>query len=138
MNVLQQIAPVARASGFKFFLCGAEKVWAILSGVMLMSGYLVGTAALGAELRDETPQNDVGSTQGVRMVFCVLLPMAIGSNLSNFAFRSTYENEFGQIVAKPDKCMFIVTMSAAVLAVVPAIVLAIYKKKKANQANVTE
>lgn len=138
MKVIFPAMIIMAGGALGFFLCGAEKVWAILSGVMLMSGYLVGTAALGAELRDETPENDVGSTQGVRMVFCVLLPMAIGSNLSNFAFRSTYENEFGQIVAKPDKWMFIVTMSAAVLAVVPAIVLAIYKKKKANQANVTE
>ena len=138
MKVIFPAMFVMAGGALGFFLCGANKPWAIISGVLLMTGYLVGTAGLGAELRDQTPENDVGSTQGVRMVFCVLLPMAIGSNLSNFAFRSTYENEFGQLVDKPDKWMFIVTISAALLAIIPAIALTIYKKKRANQANVTK
>ncbi|MCR5491745.1 MAG: MFS transporter [Bacilli bacterium] len=139
MKVIFPAILVMGGGALGFFLCGAEKPLAILSGVLLMTGYLVGTAALGAELRDQTPKNDVGSTQGVRMVFCVLLPMAIGANLSTAAFQSKYENEFGQIVAKPDKWMFIVTLGAALLAIIPAVVLVLYKRKKQNQeANVTE
>ena len=134
MKMLFPAIILMSAGAMSFFFSGSNMVPAIISGILLMTGYLVGTAALGAELRDQTPKNDVGATQGVRMVFCVLLPMVIGSNLSNAVFQSQYINEFGQTAAAPDKWMFIVTASAALLALVPAVVLALYKKKHpANQ-----
>lgn len=108
----------------------------VIGGIILMGGYLLGTASLGAEIRDLTPKNDVGATQSVRMVFVVLLPMVIGSNLSNATFQTAEAlNEFGQKEKAPDHNMFIVTAIAAALALIPIIVLLV-KKRGASTASI--
>lgn len=94
-----------------------------ISAMLLMSGYLVGTAVLSAELGDQTPKEDVGVLQGVRMVFAVMLPMIIGSKISELCFQSQYYNDYGELAKKPDQWMFVVTAIAAVLALIPAFFL---------------
>lgn len=101
----------------------------IAFGILLIAGYLIGTASLSAEIRDQTPKNEVGTFQSVRMVFVVMLPMVIGSNLSNLVFSSSYENEFGQIVKAPDNNMWLVVLGASLLAIAP-IVWLLWKKAK--------
>ncbi len=114
------------------FLSSSNAYLSVFGGVVLMAGYLIGTAAIGARLRDETPEDKVGSLQGVRMIFAVMLPMIIGSNLSALCFQSDYVNEYGVTAARPDKWMFIVTLSASIVALVPAIALLIIDRKKAK------
>ncbi len=97
-----------------------------------MSSYLIGTTVLGVTLRDETPLDKVGSLQGVRMIMAVMLPMIIGSNIALAVFSSEYINEFGNTASMPDKNMFLVTLSASILTLVPAYFLFYFKKKKAN------
>jgi len=104
--------------------------WVTVAGVVLMSGYLLGTAALGAELRDQTPEKEVGLFQGVRMVGAVMIPMIIGSEASSLCFTKTYTNDFNQDVKAPDRWMFIVTAVSCVLAIVPAIWLIVQVKKR--------
>lgn len=96
---------------------------------LLMAGYLGGTAALGAEIRDNTPENDVGAYQSVRMVFVVMIPMVVGSNLSSAVFATETINDFGQIEKSPDQNMFLVTAIAAALAIAPVVWLLRLKKK---------
>lgn len=108
----------------------ANAYFAVFAGTVLMAGYLLGTAAIGARLRDETPADKVGSLQGVRMIMAVMLPMVIGSNLSAFSFQSEYVNEYGQIAAKPDKNMFLVTIGACAIALVAAVALLLLDRKR--------
>lgn len=107
----------------------------VVAGILLMGGYLVGTAALGAEIRDLTPENDVGAFQSVRMVFVVMVPMIVGSNLSLAVFQTpeVLDPSTGAVQKSPDKWMFVVTMVACALTLVPIIWL-LFSKKKRKQA----
>jgi hypothetical protein len=97
----------------------------------MMGGYLLGTAALGAEIRDLTPEGDVGAFQSVRMVFVVMIPMVVGSNLSSAVFQTPAAlNDYGQMEKAPDRFMFLVTVGAALLTLAPVLWLLIANKKR--------
>ena len=111
----------------------------MVSGVALIGGYLVGTAALGAKIRDLTPENDVGAFQSTRMVFAVMLPMIIGSNVSLLAFQTetpALPDASGSMQKHPDKWMFVVTMCACALTLVPIIWMFLKERKKNQFENV--
>ena len=107
----------------------------ILGGCLLMLGYLVGTAVLGAEIRDQTPEEKAGSLQGVRMVFAVLLPMIIGSNISLAVFQQPGVDAYGQATKTPDHWMFLVTCISCLLTIVPSIWLILANKKAKEETH---
>ena len=113
--------------------------WALVfGGCLLMLGYLVGTAVIGAELRDQTPEEKVGSLQGARMAFSVLLPMIIGSNLSLLVFQQPGVDAYGQATKAPDHWMFLVTCISCLLTIVPALWLILTSKKAKSKENQEE
>ncbi len=107
----------------------------ILGGCLLMLGYLIGTAVLGAEIRDQTPEEKAGSLQGVRMVFAVMLPMIIGSNISLAAFQQPGLDAYGQETKTPDHWMFLVTCISCLLTIAPSIWLILANKKAKEKTN---
>ena len=112
----------------------------IIGGIILMTGYLVSTAVLGAKVRDYTPEKEVGLFQGVRMIFTVLVPMVLGPLIGSGLCRiggTPYQNEYGQTVYPPNKWLFFVTGMIFLCAVVP-VVLMIRREKKINEASATE
>lgn len=112
----------------------------IIGGIILMTGYLVSTAVLGAKVRDYTPEKEVGLFQGVRMIFTVLVPMVLGPLIGSGLCRiggTPYQNEYGQTVYPPNKWLFFVTGMIFLCAVVP-VILMIRKEKKINEASATE
>ncbi len=54
-----------------------------ISGFIMISGYIYISALTGAIIRDNTPKDDVGKLQGIRMIFCVLIPMLAGPAIGN-------------------------------------------------------
>jgi hypothetical protein len=52
-------------------------------GFVMIVGYIFISALAGSIVRDNTPTDQVGRLQGVRMVFSVLLPMLIGPMIGN-------------------------------------------------------
>ena len=54
----------------------------IAAGIVMMAGYMLVTAVLSALVRDHTPADRVGSFQGIRMIFGVLVPMIAGRSLA--------------------------------------------------------
>ena len=116
------------------------QVGLIIGGIVLMTGYLVSTAVLGAKVRDYTPEKEVGLFQGVRMIFVVLIPMIIGPLIGNALCRiggTPYQNEYDQTVYPPNKWLFLVTGIIFLCAVVP-VILMIRKEKKLNESNTAE
>ena len=112
----------------------------IIGGIVLMTGYLVSTAVLGAKVRDYTPIKEVGLFQGVRMIFVVLIPMIIGPLIGDSLCKSMgepYVNDLGAIVYPPNKWLFLVTGIVFLCAVVP-VILMIRKEKKLNEPTTTE
>ena len=54
-----------------------------IAGFVMITGYILISALSGALVRDNTPQNDAGKLQGIRMIFSVLLPMIFGPMIGN-------------------------------------------------------
>ena len=121
---------VASLGGVLFFF--AKDMWfVILAGIVLISGYLIVTAVIGAKIRDYTPKEEVGLFQGIRMVFAVLIPMVTGPFIGEAFFlinKSTYVNEYNQVVLEPNAYMFLGTAGILLLAIIPIIFL--FKQEK--------
>ena len=133
----------AIGGGIIFFVpanTDASQVGLIIGGIVLMTGYLVSTAVLGAKVRDYTPSKEVGLFQGVRMIFTVLVPMVIGPLIGDSLCKSmgkAYVNKLGATVYPPNKWLFLVTGIIFLCAIVP-VILMIRKEKKLNESNTTE
>lgn len=103
-------------------------------GTLLMSGYLVSTAILGAEVRDETPKYKVGLFQGVRILFVVLIPMVTGPLISQAFFTTGVVDPFNPSLSGkvPNSAMFMVAFVFFLIAIIPVIFLLKKPKKKEN------
>jgi len=114
-----------------------DKAGVMIGGTILMSGYLVCTAILGAKVRDYTPTNQAGLFQGVRMVFVVMLPMISGPYIGqgvSLINAQTYINEYGQSVTRPNEFIFLFTSIVLALVSIPLIIL--MKKEKENAKDI--
>ena len=111
--------------GFLLMYFAKDVVFVTISGFLMMTGYLIGTAVLGAILRNETPVNEVGLFQGVRMIFAVMLPMIIGSNISTLIFNLSggtyFDSGMQQTMTAPNSNMFLVSLGFMVVAIAPSI-----------------
>ena len=110
-----------------FFARGMLTV--ILASCVMMSGYMLVTAALSGEIRDRTPEGKAGHFQGIRMIFGVLLPMILGPALGAAVIRnsdSTYV-ELGVVKTVPTPGIFLA--AAVVLLLLVPFVLALRKQE---------
>ncbi len=97
----------------------------IVAGCVMMSGYMLVAAALGADIRDRTPRDRVGLFLGIRMIFAVLLPMLLGPQLGAAVIRgsdATYV-ELGQVKSVPTPGIFLAGALVLLTALVPVLLL---------------
>ena len=114
-----------------FFVKG--QIGVMLGGTVLMSGYMIGTAVLGAKVRDYTPSKEVGLFQGVRMIFLVLIPMVTGPYIGqgvSYINKFEYRNEYNILVVRPNEFIFLFAAIVIALAVIPTLI--VIKKEKLN------
>lgn len=114
-----------------------SSVGVMICGTIMMTGFMVSTAILGAKLRDYTPPKETGLFQGVRMIFIVMIPMItgpyIGLGVSNIN-ATKYVNEFGIEVLKPNAYIFLFGAIVLALTIIPVIFLLRKEKKLSNEA----
>ena len=87
-KMLYTAAAVFAAGLLLMYLMKDMGKWATLilfgiSGFIMITGYIFISSLTGAILREQTPQNEAGKLQGVRMIFSVLIPMLVGPTLGN-------------------------------------------------------
>lgn len=95
------------------------------AGIVMMSGYMLVTAALSANVRDWTPPDKAGHFQGIRMIFAVLLPMIVGPAIGSAVIRgsdSTYV-ELGVVKTVPTPSIFLAAAAVLLLVIIPVIIL---------------
>ena len=112
-----------------------NQVGVMIGGTVMMTGYMIGTAVLGAKVRDYTPENEVGLFQGVRMIFLVLLPMVTGPFIGrgvSYINGIYYTNDFGEKVIQPNSFIFLFAGIVIALAVAPALYIIFRERKMAN------
>lgn len=133
-NIMIPALGVACVGGIVMSIVKGQ-IGVIIGGIVLMTGYMVSTAVLGAKVRDYTPENEVGLFQGVRMVFVVMVPMIIGPYIGkalSLINKTEYINEYGQTVIAPNQFIFLGAAFVLLLAVIPTIILIKKEKKNAN------
>ncbi len=98
-----------------------EMLPVILAGMVMMSGYMLLTSALMAQIRDLTPADKAGHFQGVRMVFSVMLPMLIGPAIGAQVIRGNAQTylDLGQTKTVPTPGIFLAAAIVLVLTAVP-------------------
>ena len=104
----------------------------ILAGTVMMSGYMMLSAALSANIRDWTPAGKVGHFQGIRMIYAVLLPMIIGPSIGAAVIRgsdSTYI-DLGQVKTVPTPEIYLAAAAVLLLVAVPVAALRRREQKK--------
>ena len=130
------IVTVAGAIGMFFVQKNFAMGGVMIAGTIMMSGYMIGTAVLGAKVRDFTPKNEVGLFQGVRMIFIVLIPMVTGPYIGwgvSHINAQTYVNEYNQTVIQPNSFIFLFAGIVILLAIIPTLI--IIKKERQIKAN---
>lgn len=60
-----------------------------ITSLILITGFVQVLALLGAQIRDNTPTENTGKLQGIRMIFFVLIPMYIGPMIGESINEST-------------------------------------------------
>ena len=101
----------------------------MVAGTVMMGGYMMVSAALGANIRDWTPEGKVGHFQGIRMIFAVMLPMVIGPAIGAAVIKgsdSTYI-ELGQVKTVPTPGIYLAAAVVLMLVFIPILLL---KKKE--------
>lgn len=91
------------------------------AGLVLMSGFLLTQAAIGAAVRDYTPADRVGTVQGLRMVFFVAVPMVIGPAIGAAVIKgadATYV-DLGQVKQVPTPAIFLAAAVVVLFVVLP-------------------
>ena len=112
-------------------------VGVLIGGTILMTGYMIGMAVLGAKIRDYTPVKEVGLFQGVRMIFLVLIPMVTGSYIglaASYINKKEYLNEFNKTVVQPNAFIFLFAALVIALAIIPTLII-IRKERIKNGQN---
>lgn len=99
-----------------------QQIGVIIGGIVLMTGYLLATAVLGAKIRDYTPENEVGLFQGVRMVFIVMIPMVTGPFIGRgVSYINGHEslNEYGELAILPNQYIFLFAAIVILFTIIP-------------------
>lgn len=106
----------------------------IISGTIMMSGNLLVTSLINGSIRNNTPNNQAGSIQGLRMIFGVMLPMIIGPFIGAAVIRNsgmTYE-ELGVIKQVPTANIWLAAAISALLIFIPYYFF--HKEEKKNKS----
>ena len=122
-------------SGGVLMFFARNQVHVMIFATILMTGYMIGMAVLGAKIRDYTPANEVGLFQGVRMIFLVLIPMVTGPYIGkgvSYIQGVEYVNEYGKTVIRPNAYIFLFAAIVIALAIIPTIFF--MKKEKEKKA----
>ena len=109
-----------------------------VGSLLMMCGYLAGTAVFGAVIRDNTPEGRAGMFQGLRIAGQVLIPGIIGPAIGAWVLRNaeTVVGDDGTESFIPNENIFLAALiAAAVLGLFLALLLHIIKKKTAKEVS---
>ncbi len=108
-----------------------------IGSLLMMCGYLAGSAVFGAVIRDHTPEGRAGMFQGLRIAGQVLIPGIVGPAIGAWVLRDaeTVIGDDGTESFIPNQNIFLAALIAAVvLGLFLALLLYIIKKKTAKEA----
>ena len=111
------LAPLGLLMGGYILLYLFRSMVPVFIGTLVMlCGYLSGTAIFGAMLRDQTPENKAGMFQGQRIIGQVLIPGIIGPSIGAFVLKNaeTIINSDGTQSFLPNANIFLAALLAEI------------------------
>lgn len=126
---------IVATTGAVLFIFARNVPFVIISGLILMSGYMILTALFGAKIRDYTPEGKAGLFQGIRLLFVVMIPMVTGPYIGQALCNINpvyYIDDYGQEVLLPNHYIFLGLAVVLALTIIPIIIL-MKKEKEANE-----
>lgn len=107
----------------------------IAAGIVMMSGFMLGVAAISATVRNLTPPDSAGQIQGLRMIFAILIPMVAGPFIGAAVITGAAETyvDLGVVRQVPTPWIF-----PAAAAVVAFIIIPVYFLRRLNQTESKE
>lgn len=123
------IALISLIAGYAVLFLFKETALVFVGSLLMMCGYLCGTAVFGAKIRDLTPGGKAGMLQGVRIFSQVLVPGVVGPFIGKavLANAETLVNNDGTTSFIPNANIFLAALVPA--AIVLVVCLVIRKKK---------
>ncbi|MBQ3132962.1 MAG: MFS transporter [Clostridia bacterium] len=124
------------AAGYVVLFLFKNTLLVFVGSLLMMCGYLCGSAVFGAMIRDCTPKGKAGMFQGLRIFGQVLIPGMIGPMIGAavLANAETVVNNDGTTSFIPNENIFLAALVAEIaLAVVLAITFAAFKKEKSHE-----
>ena len=109
-----------------------------VGSLLMMCGYLAGTAVFGAVIRDHTPEGRAGMFQGLRIAGQVLIPGIIGPAIGAWVLRDaeTVVGDDGTESFIPNENIFLAALIAAiVLGLFLALLIRIMKRRAPKEAS---
>ncbi len=97
----------------------------IIGGCIMMGGYMLVSATIAGLIRDYTPLDKAGHFQGIRMIFAVMLPMVIGSNIGAAVIKGSDLSyvEMGVVKSVPTPAIFLASAAIMLLVLIPILIL---------------
>lgn len=108
-------------------------IFVFLGTLLMMVGYLSGTAAFNTSIRNYTPENKVGLFQGIRIFISVLIPMIIGPWIGSIISGNTSEGFFG-VAGDSYTPSSLIFLGAFIVAILTFIIILLYSKKVEKDA----
>ncbi len=107
--------------GYVIMYVSVQTAPVFVGSLLMMCGYLTGTAIFGAAIRELIPDNMAGRFQGLRIIGQVLIPGVIGPAIGAYVLRDAaqIENQDGTFSFLPDRSIWmaaIVTGAVVLLA----------------------
>ena len=104
-------------AGYVLLYCFRDTLMVFVGSLLMMCGYLSGSAVFGARIRDCTPVGKAGMFQGLRIVGQVLIPGIIGPAIGEAVLRNaeTILNDDGTVSFIPNVNIFLAALIVAVL-----------------------
>jgi MFS family permease len=127
----------ALMAGYLLLFFSRQTALVFVGSLLMMCGYLSGSAVFGAMLRDRTPEGKAGMFQGLRIVAQVLIPGIVGPAIGAWVLRDaeTVIGDDGTESFIPNQNIFLAALVAAVvLGLFLALLLYIMKKKTAKES----
>ena len=121
-----------------FFVKSGQLVFAIISGILMMFGYISLSSVLNSIVRNLIPHEKEGIFMGIRMLFVVMIPMCtgpfIGEAISSALPGGTYV-DLGVSKPLPSSYIWLVALAVLLLILIPIIIIFYLNKKNKNKGN---
>ncbi len=104
-------------AGYVLLSLFTGKLMVFIGSLLMMCGYLSGSAIFGAMIRDRIPHGKAGMFQGLRICFQVLIPGIIGPYIGSAVLSNAQQvmGDDGTYSFIPNRWIFVAALAAAAL-----------------------